>query len=379
MKHSKIVITGAGALTVGIIALLALTQSATGHDPSPAMLSTEMLAEDFVVFRTALEDAHPGIYRYTPKAEFDTLFDTIAASLDSPMTEQEFYRVLKPAIVALRCGHTKFHPERNFATPYHYGLETQLPLVLFVAGERAWVQADLSTPPVLPIGAELLSIDGTAMAAIIAELLSRATFADGLSLGAKELELTTYFSAYYSTFIDSSPTYTITYRAPEATETATASLTGVSHEAHMAWQKAQASDAPPLELSYPDEATALLTIRSFEFESREVNFERFLREAFQEIADRGISHLIIDLRDNEGGKDAYGALLYAYLTDGPFDYYDRITVTQRRPFSFREHAGLPWYSPLYSALIAEDTLASPAHTGSVVGQARRTPCAVSAA
>jgi len=353
MQRSRITMT-AGAITIGAIALLALSRSVAGHDPSPEMLSTEMLAEDFAVFRTALEEAHPGIYRYTPKAEFDALLDRIASSLDVPMTEQELYRALNPAIVALRCGHTKFHPERNFATPYLYGTGEQLPLALFVSGRRAWVEADLSPSPVLPTGTELLAIDGVPVETIIEQLVDRVSFADGNGIGAKELELTTYFSAYYSTFIHSRPSYTVTYRAPETTETAIASLSGIPHETHIAWQEAQASDAPPLELSYPDEATALLTIRSFWFESREVSFERFLDEAFDEIAARGIEHLIIDLRDNEGGKDAYGAQLYAYLTDEPFNYYDRITVTQRRPFSFREHARLPWYFPLYRALIAKD-------------------------
>jgi hypothetical protein len=344
----------AGAITIGVIALLALARSVAGHDPSPEMLSPERLAEDFAVFRTALEEAHPGIYRYTPKAEFDALFDAIAAQLDAPMTEQEFYRALNPAIVALRCGHTKFHPERNFATPYNYGLDEQLPLVLFISGRRAWVQADLSPAPALPVGTELLAIDDVPMEAIIEQLTDRVSFADGNGVGAKVLEHNTSFSAYYSTFIGSAPTYQVTYREPGATEEATALLPGISHEALIAWQEGQQHHGSPLKITFPDETTALLTIRSFWFESREINFKRFLRDAFEEIAARGAEHLIIDLRDNEGGKDAYGALLYAYLTDEPFEYYDRITVTQRQPFSFREHARLPWYFPLYRALIAED-------------------------
>jgi hypothetical protein len=351
MKSAKAFALGIEVLLLSLWANPALTRSSGQGQSAPALLSPEMLVEDFSVFRHALEEAHPGAYRYTSRAEFDTLFDGIATKLDQPMSEQDFYRALNPAIVALRCGHTKFHPERNFATPYNYGLEKQLPLVLFIAHRRAFVQADLSPAPSLPAGSELLEIDGVAMEAIIEQLLNRVSFADGNGIGAKVLELNTYFSAYYSTFIGSAPRYEVTYRVPGATDTTTASLSGISHQVHVAWQQGQRADAPLLELTFPDEATALLTIRSFWFESRQVNFERFLRDTFSEIAARDVERLVIDLRDNEGGKDAYGALLFSYLTDRPFRYYDRITVTQRRPFSFREHARLPWYFPLYRMLI----------------------------
>jgi hypothetical protein len=270
------------------------------------------------------------------------------------MSEQAFYQALNPAIVALRCGHTKFHLERNFDTPFYYGLDRQLPLVLFVEGTRAWVQADLSPENAIPAGSEVLSIDGVATAETITHLADQVSFADGMSIGAKFLELSTYFGAYYSTFFGSASQYAITYRAPASDEGVTTVASAISDTTLTAWWQARRAQVAPLELAYPDESTALLTIRSFWFESKAIKFERFLRDAFEEIQLKDVQHLIIDLRDNEGGKDAYGALLYAYLTDEPFRYYDRITVTQRKPFSFREHARLPFYFPLYRLLISKE-------------------------
>ena len=34
----------------------------------------------------------------------------------------------------------------------------------------------------------------------------------------------------------------------------------------------------------------------------------------------------IDLRGNGGGRGDYGSLLYSYLTDKPFRYYDSLQV-----------------------------------------------------
>lgn len=343
-----------GLSVIGLAVAPVVDQPALAQSSDPPLLSPEMLAEDFSVFRTALEEAHPGIYRYTSEAEFDALFDDIAVQLDQPMSEQAFYQLLNPAIVALRCGHTKFHPERNFETLYYYNLDAQLPLSLFVEGSRAWVQADLSADGVIPAGSEVLEIDGVPMVEILSRLVDRVSFADGISIGAKALELSTAFSAYYSTFIGSASQYQITYRAPGAGEPVTVSVEGIPHTQLIAWQESQRLEVAPLALAFPDAKTALLTIRSFWLESSEVDFERFLRDAFEEIQRKGAERLIIDLRDNEGGKDAYGALLYAYLTDQPFRYYDRITTTQRKPFSFREHAKVPFYFPLYRMLIAKD-------------------------
>ena len=69
-------------------------------------IEPEKLREDFRILRSALEEGHPGIYRYTPKAELDSVFDATAARLDRPMTALEFYRVLAPVVAALKCGHT---------------------------------------------------------------------------------------------------------------------------------------------------------------------------------------------------------------------------------------------------------------------------------
>jgi hypothetical protein len=78
---------------------------------APALMTAQTLdpaalQQDFKILRGALEEGHPGIYRYTPKPELDRIFDKTAENLNRPMTSLEFYRVLAPAVAALKCGHT---------------------------------------------------------------------------------------------------------------------------------------------------------------------------------------------------------------------------------------------------------------------------------
>jgi ketosteroid isomerase-like protein len=70
----------------------------------------EKLLEDFQIARRALEEGHSGIYRYTGKEELNRIFDEAAKSLDKPMDALEFYRVLAPAVAAIKCGHTTSRP-----------------------------------------------------------------------------------------------------------------------------------------------------------------------------------------------------------------------------------------------------------------------------
>ena len=79
-------------LIIGVLSTLAATAgpqtgaqappgaAAKKPDPSPPASSLERvppekLREDFRILRGALEEGHPGIYRYTPKAELDKRFD----------------------------------------------------------------------------------------------------------------------------------------------------------------------------------------------------------------------------------------------------------------------------------------------------------------
>jgi C-terminal processing protease CtpA/Prc len=87
-----------------------------------------------------------------------------------------------------------------------------------------------------------------------------------------------------------------------------------------------------LDLAFPQEGTALLTIKTFDENrlSGKQHFSNFLDTSFKEIDSKRINSLIIDLRGNAGGTDEYGALLYAYLANKPFKYFSAIESTTRK-------------------------------------------------
>ncbi|SDL84274.1 Peptidase family S41 [Catalinimonas alkaloidigena] len=317
-------------------------------------LSSTQLQEDFSIFRQALEEAHPGLYRYTSKATFDSLFDATSAALQRPLSRQEFYVTLTPLIAALRCGHTKWMASgREEKYPFH--TEDLFPLPLYIVGEQAWVLGHYGADS-LPAGAEIVAIDGQPMQSLIGQLLPVLTFADGDTRNGKYADLNHYFSGIYATYIGTGPQYEVTYRAGGETQTTT--LPAVTLEAIHHYEKAHATPAQlPLRLNWVDDQTALLRISSFWVDKKEQDFEQFLEASFREIKEKGAQHLILDLRDNEGGRDLWGKLLYSYMTDQPFAYYDRLVATGQkltfpgyhpsiykmvRPFLHKTPTGAEW-------------------------------------
>jgi C-terminal processing protease CtpA/Prc len=69
--------------------------------------------------------------------------------------------------------------------------------------------------------------------------------------------------------------------------------------------------------------TAIITIDVFEGKG----YKQFLKQSFNTIKKSNAENLIIDLRNNGGGEDSYGSLLYSYIAKSKFQYYDHLETT----------------------------------------------------
>src|SRR5579863_7188064 len=129
----------------------------------------KQLREDFQISRQALEEAHPGLYRYTKKAELDRIFDAAEKSLDHPMDFYEFYRVMALPIAAIKCGHTDIDLSPDVRE------ETErllwLPFDVKVLGYKAYIFRDYAKGGALA-GKEIQSINGVPASRILSTMLA---------------------------------------------------------------------------------------------------------------------------------------------------------------------------------------------------------------
>ncbi len=73
------------------------------------------LIEDYSLFRNILEEAHPGLYWYTPKDSMDYYFNLGKNMLKDSMTEPGFRSVLSYVVSKIRCGHTSIKPSKPYS------------------------------------------------------------------------------------------------------------------------------------------------------------------------------------------------------------------------------------------------------------------------
>jgi hypothetical protein len=313
----------------------ALLMAAAMGGAAAAPLTAQQLQADFQLTRRALEEAHGGIYRYTPKAQLDLIFDDAAARLNRPMEAQEFQSMLAQAVAALRCGHTAVLPSPALKAAMARAL--LLPLEVRLIKGRLYIERDFDGAGKLA-GREIVSVNGVAAGAIV-ERLTAAAPGDGFIATARAQRVARKFGEELYTQLGMQGRFTLGLRAAP-----TVTLPGQTQAA----LKLAGAGRPPqrfVQLSLLDDGKiARLQVFRFSDEDEDDEGKVILKKAFEKIAASGAQTLLLDLRDNGGGEDALGKRVFAHLVDAPFAYYEALTV-KRPGLSFAEHvegpAGIP--------------------------------------
>ena len=109
MKTKKLSMVLKGILCMVLLCSPVLAeQEAKTQDFDPGKkFPVKELKDDFRLLRTALEEGHGGLYRYTSKQELDQQFETLPGKLTQPLTAREFFLRLAPLIANINDGHTR--------------------------------------------------------------------------------------------------------------------------------------------------------------------------------------------------------------------------------------------------------------------------------
>lgn len=304
------------------------------------------LKEDFVLLRTALEEGHAGLYFYTPREKMNGLFDRLFSGLVEPKTELEFYGYLAPLIAEINDGHTGMMLSRDYDT-YLQNQPILIPFKLQFIEGKTYLFRNYSEDEDVEMGGEVVSIDDHPISEILEKMLAVQP-SDGHNVTSKyrRLESTTTFGRRYLQFYGFTTSFNILYLSPSDGKKKEIRVDGIKQKELMDRFSRRYPDVarqrPPIELEYKEDV-AILTIRTFSsgpYRNAKISYPSFLKKTFRELAEKNIPHLVIDLRDNGGGEDLWGKLLFAYLMDKPYKYYNSLEVN-RTSFSFLAHTDAP--------------------------------------
>jgi len=295
---------------------------------------TAAVKSDFALFRKALEEAHPALYRYTTKRDMEAEFAKAEAKLTRPMTILQFRKVLAPVLAAIRDGHTAFASYQGDEISSVVDSAKQFPLALKFESKRAFVLLNQGLDDRVKPGMEVLSINGRSLPEILQRILPNLT-SDGdiqtwkmyqRGMWANDIRSRDFFQVgrngrtgfgeAYRLYVEDPPRFQTTVRVPHTRKVFVMDLAGVT-----AAEAAVNVETNPVN---HDVLTGLGTlrigigggglppIRYLDGEDTAIlanlwggDFPNVLKNECAEIRSKGTKNLIIDARGNTGGFDIY--------------------------------------------------------------------------
>ncbi len=304
------------------------------------LLPKQQLLEDLSILQNNLEKAQPSLYTYTPREEMDAFFAELREKLTKDMSSIDFFRLLAPLSNKIRNGHTILVPSSKWEDRVVSEFPL-LPLDLYFKSDTLYVHRNLSDNTQTTEGAVVHSINGKSAIEVFNYMVER-WFKDGYNLTRPREIVSDEYKYLYTHFYGPTTSFELLITTPEGEEK-TVQLKGLTEELQRKrlqdrynykrvpwWQRG----APPLSLEFLQN-TAILKITLFSNGVKGTNgmkYQSFVRWAFEEIKKKGVEHLILDLRGNQGGDVKPQLALLSHLINNNFKLYKNVhAITRKLP------------------------------------------------
>lgn len=172
------------------------------------IIDPSLLKKDFLVFKTALKQSYPSMYRYKDKKTIDKLFDSCYSEINQTTTEVKFYSIIKFLLSSLEDGHLYCSPSEGFRK-YYDEYETYFPLQLKFIKNNAFIVC--TKKKYLVPGTQILSIDGIPINTIRKNLFQYIV-SDGAIQTKKYYILSNTFWFYYNMIYGQKSFFKIKYK-----------------------------------------------------------------------------------------------------------------------------------------------------------------------
>jgi hypothetical protein len=320
------------------------------------LISEGKLKSDVDFTYQQLQKLHPNLYWYISKKELDYKFDSLKYSISKPMLPFDFYTKLSPVIAAVREGHLLVYPPTKSFTKKQIkaltkkgtGPFSQFDFELF--NEKLYVIKNKSHDKSIKKGTEVIAVNGINSLDLINKN-NQFYSSDGFNTTFKTRSTGKRFSSYFTyengikdsiqftfKFNDSLKTVTILRKKKDtvrkATEKIKKDLTAIDNVKSKAIRrKKRINGYNPDSKTYnhqlrfleKDSSIAVMKIRSF----KNGRFRTFYKESFSKIEKYKSKTLILDLRDNGGGRLNEIVNLYSYLADSSFVFLEKSEVVSK--------------------------------------------------
>ena len=309
------------------------------------LISENKLKSDVDFAYKKLQQLHPNLYWYISKKDLDYKFDSLKTTLTKPISSFEFFTKISPVIASIREGHLTVSPSLNKRTKKESiallkkgtGPFSQFEFELF--NDKLYVTKNKSSEKSIALGSEVVAVNGKNTIDLLKEY-NKWFASDGYNLTYKKkvagLKLASYYSAehgiqdsilYTFKFKDSIKKFTIKRTAEDKpnTQDKTKKKPNRKDRSIYGYDEITKVNNRSLKFFETDSSVALMKIRSFS----NGKSHAFYKKSFKKIETYKSKTLIIDLRDNYGGRLDEINDLYSFLTDSTFVFLKKSEVASK--------------------------------------------------
>ncbi|WP_395007858.1 S41 family peptidase, partial [Undibacterium sp.] len=309
------------------------------NQASVSQMSPEAAAQDVRKLKATLIALHPALTKYRTQAEIDEAFAQFEQRGKAATTSSMMYLAATELAAAIRCGHTWTNVlnQSGGSKAALLDANNKLPFTMTLVEDRWLVLA--SAVSSIKAGDEILSVNGIKAHDMVKMMLPYLR-ADGSSDG-KRLRDRKDFSQMDIVWPLLSPPQAGRYQV-QLRRSINGKDQGFTHQEKAVSMAARNEILKNQGVREPDETwrlkidqhVAYLTLPTFSFWNSKFDWKQFIDQSFATILEKQVTHLVIDVRDNEGGDGAIGGKLLSHLIKQPFQFTSDQAVTnyERVPY-----------------------------------------------
>lgn len=317
-----------------IFTLLFLENTNSQSTQSINTLTSVELQRDFEVLKGVLLKYHPGLYRFQDSVTIQKHFDNLQQELNHDMPISEAYLLFSKFTAKLKCGHTfcNYYNQSAATKDLLFNKNDKIPFTFVLFEKRIFVEKNVSDNEQLKKGTEVLAINDVPVATIIDTLIQYAKGDGNKNLKRlSDLNLSglgkfeTFDIFYPLLFQNNGDTYSLEIKQPDQNNTLHINVKAISRSERLSIIEKKYGKQPS---NYDDlwsfkllnNETGFLKIGTFVTNKLTIDWKKFLNKTFDELNEKNIQNLIIDIRGNEGGDDEVNLVLGKMLAKKQIEF-----------------------------------------------------------
>jgi len=333
--------------------------------------SPENLREDVDYIYKKLQNLHPRLYQFVSKEVLYRKFDSLKSSIISPMLSKDFYYKLSPIIAEVRQGHISMgFPQKRYTRKERKALKKLKlgfnDLAFEHLDNKLWISNAMGKDSIL-VGSEVLAVNNEQIGTIV-DRYKKTFSSDGYNTTFQDKIIGLRFPGVYRKYEGYLDSISLTLKIKDSVftkqykrflkdsselkkvkkvkkDTVTRAKIVKLTKAERKLRKIERKQKRKDNKMYGYIANRNRYTRNFKFldSSKHIaymkirnwnngKYKKFYKESFGAIDSLKAQFLILDLRDNTGGRLNEIQEFYSYLVDEEFQFVKKAETKTRLPY-----------------------------------------------